>query len=152
MALLMVVNLSGCNTDQSLANGGRFEMDITKLFAKHGVTNVKLECNRVDRSRTATCVFSASPELVARLVSGLNLQEVTSQSSAEDSFEVSAWEAEGGCRSTATFNNQTPTKVYKSKRRADELSVDSESTLEYLLLYHRLDTNELCVQASEAYG
>lgn len=127
-------------------------MDIARLFAKHGVTDVKLECNRVGGSRTATCVFTVSPELVARLVRGLNLQEVTSQSSAEDSFEVSAWEAEGGCRSTATFNNQTPTKVYKSKRRADELSVDSESTFEYLLLYHRLDTNELCVQVSEAYG
>ena len=149
IALLIVVCITGCTGFWDWVGRGELARDVGQLFKQQGV-DVKLECHMLDASRTGVCTSRILPEAVISLVKGFVLREATSK---KDLLDILDWEiAAGGCRSMENWSDSTPVKVYRSERRAVQLSFGDGVAFEYLLLRYRPDTGDLCTQVSYAYG
>ncbi len=147
--LLMTVALTSCSTLWNAANREGLEADIAQLFQAQADVEVRPSCNMVGTSRTGACLMSASTREVASLVRGLGLLAVRSD---EDFTVIAPWEAEGGCRNLGPFGNESSASVYRSTRAVDNLQTGSGTSFEYILLYHKPETGQLCVQASYDFG
>lgn len=144
--LVSLLILSGCS--QPITGG--LAADLTDLTAPHGVTVTN--CRGVDLTRTGFCIVDAAAGDVARLVGGLNLIDMARAASPSDTVELSAWEAEGGCRQQAAFAESEPVQVYKSSRRPASLVGSNGTAFTYLIVYFRDDTDQACLQASYTSG
>ncbi|MGL5873929.1 MAG: hypothetical protein ACRC2R_16445 [Xenococcaceae cyanobacterium] len=139
------------------------QKDIVELFAKQGVIDVDLECHTSVTSRLGNCVFLGSPESVERLVSRLSLRDFEAKDT-EIEYKM-FWDAEKAslkrgdsdyqknrCYLIPAFHDLKLVKVYGVIRRPPQLKLSSSGQFENMFLYHRTDTDQVCVQVTYSYG
>jgi hypothetical protein len=137
--------LGGCETAWDWANRDALARDVEELLQRHGVTARDPSCRMVGTSRTGACLLRVRPDAIPGLLSGLALRPA-----APDDVASRAWGAERGCRAFERFQAAAP--AFRSERRAPELRLPNGGAFEYLLLFPRAESDEVCVQVSYAYG
>lgn len=150
--LVILIALTACNPLWNQANRSGLESDVVELLERGYGVDARPECRMVGRTRTGTCILSTSADQVTRLVDSLDLQEITSPPDPGQTSTISLLEAEGGCVSRPAFDDRETSEVYYEIDGRSKLRLSSGRAFEYLLLYHRPETAELCIQVSYAYG
>ena len=130
--------LAGC--------GGRLDpltLDVQEIMTVQGV-NVALNCQHIARTRDGFCTGTLNPTEVGQVVSGLNLQPISSS-------ELYTPQS-GGCLAQPSMSGAASLQIYHVARRPLQLNLSSGANFAYLVLFHRTGTNAVCVQMSYAYG
>ncbi|HET7873901.1 MAG TPA: hypothetical protein VFN71_00140 [Methylomirabilota bacterium] len=143
-ALLAVLALGGCEFLWNLGNRGTLTRDVTELFEAHGIALEKPVCHMIGTTRDATCAFQLSGEQLAIAVQRLGLSEM-SEGRPRGVRQPS-------CELPPAVDSGRPIRAYESGRQPKGRALSSGGAFSYLLLYHRADTREVCVQVSYAYG
>lgn len=131
------------------ANRDALQRDVGGLLRGHGLT-AALDCHMIGSTRNAYCTFKAPAAQVALVASALKLKERGVVLDTLLAVDVAA--APGGCRAAPAFAEPSRVRVLGSERRPPQLALANGAAFEFLVLYRREDSDDVCVQVSYAYG
>ncbi len=148
VAIVLALILSSCRALWNLYYNPGFTKDVKNLLEKRAGVKVNPRCSLITRTPSGTCIFKGSPKLVNRLVESFNLTQTIHFSAA---IEIETTEIPSmlkqRCDYLPEFDGQKPTQAYENKR-GEVISADDSSTVAFteFSLYHRTDTNRICLQ------
>jgi hypothetical protein len=151
LAVLLSLVAPGCAEVWTQFNRPGLEADGRHLLLAAGVESEQLSCGMIGSTRTGFCIGSL-PQTWSTPVELPGLQRVTSRSPEELRDRMDAWEAEGGCRTLAAFQDPAQTIVFISERRPPDFDLPSGGSPEYVMIYLNTTGQQACVQLSYAYG
>ena len=160
--LLIFSTLSSCKLLWNLSIP-RFTNDIQIFLNNKLGVKPELKCSMITSTQYGNCIFKGSPQLVNKLIETLNLSQprnpyykLTYKEIGETSYPIKGQEnnpltSKENCEWMAEFNHQTPTKVYEYKNfELIYLKKSSNIAFSQLSVYHRTDTNKICLQVKYA--
>ena len=163
IATLIFVNLCSCSRILDTSATKTFQQNVTEILARHSAVELKMKCSREAFQVWGTCEFDSSSEWVSHIVTQLHLKDIATQD--EDSVYKAVWESDkrvltypANCSLIPIFSEQKFVKVYAglsnepSLEDNQELKLDSITQFKTFYLYHRTDSNQVCIQAKYDAG
>ncbi len=144
--------LPGCETIWNYINQPTLKRDVVELFRSHGVALNNPCCRMIGTSRSARCELRLTPEQVNLIVKGLNLKASKLEYLAEGNPWIKIPEPKRGCLTSKFFQGVKQVNVYGVEGRPPQLRLKSGSAFEYFILFQDLESDNVCIQVSYAYG
>ena len=143
--IFFVFIFGGCEVLWDGSNRSSLKRDVYTLIGTSKLKEKEINCHMIGTTRSGVCKSSIAEEEISRVVKSLNLTKVDESTLID--FDYNSWVKEGECGSNTDYQNR-----YKSKRRGEELRLNSGTRFEYFILFHNPDYDHICIQVSYAYG
>ena len=147
----LAVGLTGCHRLVDLANQPGLSADLTELLRRSDISEASLCCEMISGTRNAKAELSISQSELNRLIQVVGLSEYQ-PTGAKRRLPWQLAQSADNCPLVRSWLNDVGVRLYSITDRPETLRFNSGRNFEFMFLFRRESTGQVCVFVCYSYG